>query len=286
MLLKRVYHNHGCPVRRRHFDEATAGILGLRSRVKSNGNLVLDGLRQARSDRARSRGTHLKPSQAGNSVHSPDSSRHSHVAPRASELLPRPRQKVTRLCAVDHDERRSQIVQVAVDLIAREGLEAATIRRIAAEFHGPTKLVTYYFADKHELLLWVYQSLSVSSLRNVSDVIARDPADLVAILFALSPIDEKRINLWKVYLAFWDWAARDPAVTRPHRRQFEIALRRIAQAIETRYGKREDLDSVSERILAIVQGIAIQTLMDQERWPPARVRLRLTEEVNSLLGAG
>ena len=119
-----------------------------------------------------------------------------------------------------------------------------------------------------------------------SDVIARDPADLVAILFALSPIDEKRINLWKVYLAFWDWAARDPAVTRPHRRQFEIALRRIAQAIETRYGKREDLDSVSERILAIVQGIAIQTLMDQERWPPARVRLRLTEEVNSLLGAG
>jgi hypothetical protein len=123
-------------------------------------------------------------------------------------------------------------------------------------------------------------------MRNVNEVVARDPADLVGLLLALSPVDEKRINLWKVYLAFWDWAARDSALTKPHRSQFEIALQRIEQIIEARYGRREDLDSVSERILAIVQGIAIQTLMDHERWPAARIRLRLTEEVNSLLGPG
>jgi TetR/AcrR family transcriptional repressor of bet genes len=230
------------------------------------------------------RGTNVKLSQAGNRVHSPDSSRHPQLALRPSELVPRTRQKVTRFCAVDHDVRRSQIAQVAVELIAREGLEAATIRRIAAEFHGPTKLVTYYFADKHELLLWVYQSLSASRMRNVGEVIARDPTDLVEVLFALSPVDAQRINLWRVYLAFWDWAARDSALAEPHRRQFEIARQRIEQIIEARYGKREDLDSVSERILAILQGIAIQTLMDQQRWPAARIRRRLTEEVDSLLG--
>jgi AcrR family transcriptional regulator len=204
---------------------------------------------------------------------------------KPTELVPRTRRKVTRPYAVDHGERRNQIAQVTADLIAREGLEAATIRRIAAEFRGPTKLVTYYFADKHELLLWTYHSLAASSEQDVADVVAQDPTDLIGFLFALSPIDEKRIKLWKVYLAFWDWAARDPALAEPHRRQFALTLARIEQIIKARYAGRKGLHSVGERVTAIVQGIAIQTLMDKKRWSAARIRRRLTEEINCLLGA-
>jgi TetR/AcrR family transcriptional regulator, transcriptional repressor of bet genes len=199
--------------------------------------------------------------------------------------MPRPCRKNPPLRAVNRNVRRGKIAQVAVDLIAREGLEAATIRRIAAELRGPTKLVTHYFADKRELLLWTYQSLSLSGARNVAAVVARDPTDLVGFLFALSPVDEKRTKLWKVYLAFWDRARRDPALVQLHRKHFKSGLARIAQIIEARHGKHHNLESVIERISAVVHGVAIQALMDGNHWSAARIRRRLTEEVHSLLDA-
>ena len=60
----------------------------------------------------------------------------------------------------NHDERRRRIAAVTVEVIARDGLEAATVRRIATELGGPTKIVTHYFSDKHELLVWTYRSLA------------------------------------------------------------------------------------------------------------------------------
>jgi TetR/AcrR family transcriptional regulator, transcriptional repressor of bet genes len=192
--------------------------------------------------------------------------------------------KIARMPNVDHDERRRRIAEATVDVIAREGLEAATIRRIAAELNGPTKLVTHYFADKHELLRWTYQSLAEQGARNVSKVLERDPTDIVGSLFAMSPADEQGAKLWRVYIAFWDWAARDPVVAELHRQHYNLALQRTAQIIRARNGDRADLESVTERINALVQGISIQALMDKDRWPPERIRARLAEEVSALIG--
>jgi TetR/AcrR family transcriptional regulator, transcriptional repressor of bet genes len=192
--------------------------------------------------------------------------------------------KIARMPTVDHDERRRRIAEITVDVIAREGLEAATIRRIAAELNGPTKLVTYYFADKHELLRWTYQSLAEQGVCNVGRVLERDPTDIVGSLFAMSPADEQGARLWRVYIAFWDWAARDPVVAELHRKHFDLALQRTAQIITARNGERVDLESVTERINAVVQGISIQALMDKDRWSAERIRSRLAEEVNALLG--
>jgi len=45
------------------------------------------------------------------------------------------------------------ITRVAAEVIACEGVEAATVRRVSAVAGYSTSIVTYYFADKHELLL-------------------------------------------------------------------------------------------------------------------------------------
>ena len=77
------------------------------------------------------------------------------------------------MLAVDHDERRRRIAQVTVAVISQEGLEAATIRRIAAELGGPTKIITHYFADKQEMLVWAYRSLSEQGQHYVNENCAR-----------------------------------------------------------------------------------------------------------------
>jgi TetR/AcrR family transcriptional regulator, transcriptional repressor of bet genes len=188
------------------------------------------------------------------------------------------------MLAVDHDERRRRIAEVTVDVISREGLEAATIRRIAAELHGPTKVVTHYFADKQQLLVWAYRSLAEQSHRYLDEVIARGPTDIVAALLAMTAVDESQGVLWRVYIAFWDRAARDPFFAELQRTQIDLTLKRIAKIIRARNGEREDVESVSRRLNALVQGISLLALTERQRWSPERVRRTLADEVELLLG--
>jgi AcrR family transcriptional regulator len=57
-------------------------------------------------------------------------------------------------------ERRRQFVVAAARVIAREGLDAATTRRIAAEAQAPLASLHYCFRGKDELLEEVYYYLS------------------------------------------------------------------------------------------------------------------------------
>jgi len=188
------------------------------------------------------------------------------------------------MVTIDRDQRRRRIAEITVDVIAREGLEAATIRRIAAELHGPTKLITHYFADKEQLLLWAYDALAAQWERNIESVVQKDPADVLGCLYCMAPTNELQLKLWRVYVAFWDWAARNDVIAELQRKYINLALRRISDIIRARNGDRPDLESVSERLNAVVQGLAIQALMDSEKWPPARIRQRLAEEVDLVLG--
>jgi AcrR family transcriptional regulator len=188
------------------------------------------------------------------------------------------------MLAVDHDERRRRIAEVTVAVIAREGLEAATIRRIAAELGGPTKIVTHYFADKQEMLVWAYRVIAERSQHYVREVVTRDPADIVGALMAMTAIDDFQTQLWRVYIAFWDRAARDPFFADLQREQIDLALKVITEVLRARSGERADLGSISQRLNALVQGISILALAEKDRWSVERTRRTIADEVELLLG--
>jgi len=188
------------------------------------------------------------------------------------------------MLAADHDERRRRIAEVTVDVIAREGLDAATIRRIATELGGQTKLVTHYFSDKHELLVWAYRSLAEQGQRCVNDVVARDPTDIVGSLFAMTAAEERSVLLWRVHAAFLDRAGRDSVIAELQRRHMDVAIKRIAEIVRARSGERSDLQSVSQRLNALAQGISLQALIDGQRWSAERIRTTLADEVELVLG--
>jgi AcrR family transcriptional regulator len=182
---------------------------------------------------------------------------------------------------VDHDERRRRIAEVAAAVTAREGLDAATIRRIAAELGGPTKAITYYFADKQELLLFTYGHLAQQYLAEVG---ARAPTDLVGSLMGMAAADERSITRWRFYVAFWDRAARNPAFAELQRVHMGRAVAHIGDIVRTLYGERSDVDNISLLLNALVQGISVQALADPQRWPPERIRGALADQVALLLG--
>jgi AcrR family transcriptional regulator len=180
---------------------------------------------------------------------------------------------------VDHNARRRRIAEVTAEVIAREGLEAATIRRISAELGGPTKTITYYFSDKQELLRFTWEHMAELYYERVT----REPADIIDSLLAMTTADEQSILRWRVYVAFWDRATRDPEFARIQRIHMDLTLKLLGNMVRSLEPVGSDVERISLLLNALVQGISLQSLVDQERWPAERIRSALTEQVALLL---
>ncbi|HMP55060.1 MAG TPA: TetR family transcriptional regulator C-terminal domain-containing protein [Novosphingobium sp.] len=179
--------------------------------------------------------------------------------------------------AIDHDQRRATIAQLTIDLVAREGIEAATIRRIAASAGFSTTAVTHYFADKQDLLAWAYQVLASEGEWRFEAARRDNPDDPVAALMTMVPWCPVNVRRWKAYLAFWDQAARDAELAGllTHSTQAGLALMRGLLCAQAPGSDPARIDRAVEMLNAVIQGMALQMLVDPAAWSPERVRVML-----------
>ncbi len=185
--------------------------------------------------------------------------------------------------ALDHDKRRRDIAWITIELIAREGLEAATIRRIAAEAGSSTTAITHYFVDKQELLVWTFQVLSAEGEQQFKDALQRDPADMAGALLTMVPWCPANIRRWKAYLAFWDGAARNAELATLLARSTNVGTGYLQQLLGSNATAQADLGKASQLLNAVIQGSALQMLVDQRNWSEDRIRFALEEALELVL---
>lgn len=188
---------------------------------------------------------------------------------------------------VDHESRREHVARIAADIIARIGIDALTMRQIAAEAGFSTAIVTHYFANKQELLLYTYRIAALNAQGRVAAALDADAGDLLGCLEALLPRDDASRQDWKVYLAFWHIAVLDPAFAAEQASQALNAraiLRRVlvARAASGRPPRPEDIDAVAQRLLVLVIGVAVQAVFDPVTWSADALRSYLVGELGEL----
>lgn len=181
---------------------------------------------------------------------------------------------------IDHDQRRREIAEITIDLVAREGIGAATIRHIAAEGGFSTTAITHYFADKEELLVWAFEVLSEEGERRFEAQLADHPDDLVGALLTMVPWCEANRRRWKGYLAFWDEAARNPYLASLLAKGTKIGLAHLERLILLIEPRPLDLNRAVRLLNALVQGMALQMLVDPTSWPIETVRRTLLEALD------
>ncbi len=171
---------------------------------------------------------------------------------------------------VDAEERRVELTDAAARLIARAGIGAATMRDVAAEAGVTTGALTHYFADKRELLLRTFEASLDGRRAKRPD---RDPADAALSLYdALAgalPIDDDRRRHWMVTVAFCAQAAGDHELAAAQRDAYR-EFRAHVTALVAQIAPVDSPQELAERLIAQVDGVAIQALFDPESWPPLR----------------
>jgi len=214
---------------------------------------------------------------------------------------------------VDHDAQRARIVQAAVAVIGRGGLESARLRDIALEAGLTTGAVMHYFADKDAVLVAALESVVDATLARTRPRATRAPraqgragepaaADdsartdrLVRGLARALPLDEAGRAEWRAWFAFWSLAAHDARLRAVHARFYAsfvdavqeelVALRSTTLRAPTSYDKlaAEPTRVLADALVAAVDGIGVRATLEPAAWPAARQRSTLAALASPLL---
>lgn len=181
---------------------------------------------------------------------------------------------------VDHAQRRAELLGAAWQVIAQEGIEAATVRRIAAAAGCSTGRVTHYFENKNDVLVTALRLVHTQAASRMAERLADHQGidALRCIVLEALPLDDERRLEWKVWLAFWGRASVDSELRREHRRRYKewrtLLRRQVRNAVAA-----GDLDATIElnvtvdHLSATIDGLGIQTILEPAAFPTKRVQV-------------
>jgi AcrR family transcriptional regulator len=171
---------------------------------------------------------------------------------------------------VDHEERREELGAAVWRVASRDGLEAVTIRGVAAEAGWSTGALHHYFADKEELLLFAFQTVADRVGRRVETAreTAGAPLELARGLLAIGlPLDDERRDETRVWFAFLGLALTRPPLARAQRLAYQAWRRLVTYALREAQEQGDvdeavDVEREAAGLVALVDGLAVQASFD------------------------
>lgn len=174
--------------------------------------------------------------------------------------------------AVDHEQRRRDIVNAVCRVAADEGPGAVTFRRIAKELGGSTTLVTEAFSTRAELLSYAVTT-RLTLWQEAYAGFAANEGDPLKILRTLlvenCPVDEegfRESRFWLMSLPLSEVATgfrvRDHSVDYAGWFAEQIGLLLDRLAVDR---------TATDRLLITVYGITVAAVEDPDAWPRTRV---------------
>lgn len=146
------------------------------------------------------------------------------------------------------------------------------MREVAAEAGWTTGALTHHFTDKRALLQFTLEASLEGRWARRRARRSLDPsAALRATLVDALPTDEASLLHWTVTVAFCAQASGDPelAVTqRDAYREFRSDVTSLVIASGRATG--DEAVHEAERLIALLDGVALQALFDPATWPPLR----------------
>ena len=191
-------------------------------------------------------------------------------------------------------DRRQEILDAAARVITDRGLAETRIQDIAEACAVSPGLILYYFESKDRLLVEALTYANDQFYLRLSRELRKTPSAKLQLdrLIELSVpgllpefgfLDE-----WALWVEIWVRALRDPEMAKEH----EVLNRRWRRSIADiiRHGRETgefpadglDADELGTRIGALIDGLAIQVLMDHGDVSPEDM-LRVSREVSATL---
>jgi TetR/AcrR family transcriptional regulator, transcriptional repressor of bet genes len=165
---------------------------------------------------------------------------------------------------VDARLRRSEFVDATWRVIRKEGLPAATLRRVAAEARCTTGALTHYFSNREALLV---QALCAAHFAAGARMVAAarrvrgDLKRLETLVLEALPLDALRMNEWKTHLTFWGEACDNEKLRSENARRFaewgQLLEEYMAPIVPGHKARRRE----AMLLMGLIDGLALRLVL-------------------------
>lgn len=171
---------------------------------------------------------------------------------------------------VDHKKRKEQIAEATWRVIVAQGMEGATVRNIAKEAGFSLGALRHYFSTQDELLQYAVTLVQDRVTERIKQITmqGKPPKEMVLdILLEFVPVDEDRMAEMEVWIAF--------AVNFKHRQDvfctekdaMYLGLQTMIEKLAMHQLLKDgiELEIETERLYAVVDGLALHAMLNSER---------------------
>lgn len=192
---------------------------------------------------------------------------------------------------VDHNKRKIQIAEATWKVIIEEGIEQATMRKIAQASGLSVGAIRHYFSSQSELLAFSMELVSERVLERMKmrkHTNEDNPLDVVTEgICEVLPVDEERTIEMEVWLAFSSKVLVDTALRERSNAVYQDMHRGLKKAIymlQSSNLTKDDIDIELEanRLHALVDGMATHHLLNTEYFTRQQMMDTLNYHLQSL----
>jgi len=184
---------------------------------------------------------------------------------------------------IDHRRRRDDVGDAAWRVIRRDGVEAASVRAVAAEAQLSAGSLRHSFPTQEELLAFAMSRVVERIEARVAtlDTPADPRAAVEQRLQQLLPLDDERRAENEVWLAFSTHGLARPEF-RDLYRTVHDSLREACTIAATDLGV-DDATLEGLRLHALIDGLAVHGALRPDAMTPDRITAVLAQHLDSLL---
>ncbi len=169
---------------------------------------------------------------------------------------------------VDHEERRREIASAVVRLVTSKGVEAASLRTVAAEAGVSMGAVQHYFTTKDQMLLFALEYGNGILGAHIQDLLAeRQPATLretVRLIGTLLlPLDDDR----RTGARLWAGLVSRGSVDEPTRKLAEDAYANLTAFVARGLADAEKAGEIAASTDLMQSARLFVSVIDGLRWP-------------------
>lgn len=192
---------------------------------------------------------------------------------------------------VDHDQRRLELVDATWRIIARLGIEGATMREIAIEAGFANGALKPYFPTKDLLLAFAFAHVFNRTNDRIANVTSGKSGLQALRVFCTEvlPLDEERINEARIVIPFWQKALNDPEKASLHSSsmdQWHAAIREFARQARANgdIGAPISDAAIADHLLNMLLGAQITAALSPGGHPSAQLATQLDDYLSLLSG--
>ena len=178
----------------------------------------------------------------------------------------------TRRRTAPPEQRRAQLIQATIRVIAAMGLPETTIAAVAREAGLSQGIINLHFQSKERLLLETLQYVVDEYRAHWKEALAQDYgshaeqlAALVKVDFAPALVERDKLAVW---FAFWGEIKSRPTYRKlcaERDRDYEKKIRLLCRAIAGEGGYEVDPDAVAWGLSSMSQGLWLDLLLSPRR---------------------